>query len=427
LTRRFDRAITVIAAACAAILLMGVGIRAQDFASAPPSEPPPPPSSFVMPDVQDSWMEWSRYNGRLFSARLSFVPIVDYNAFVQDSDSVKQVGAQENQWDIRTFRIMTRGQLKFGVPIDYFVSLEVKGSDHLLGTEVSRIGWSDLYLAVPIPKFGTVTFGKIKEPWVYEMVGDAANLPQEERILNPFFVSRNIGVRVSNTFAHKRATWAAGWFNDWWVQDEKFDESGNQVSGRVTALPMLSADGAQYLHVGGSLRYTGSEEGTLRFRGRPESNVSSYYVDTGDIIAAHANEFGLETLWNRGPLSTGAEYVHAAVDAPANGNPAFSGGYVTVSYVLTGEHRPYDPNVGYARRVMPLERGGAWEVFARYSRLNLAAPGIDGGILDKGTVGLTWWATRHWRFGCDYGVSDLQRFDAHGVTQSLHPRFQWVY
>ena len=41
--------------------------------------------------------------------------------------------------------------------------------------------------------------GKIKEPFVYEMVGDAANLPHVERLLSPFFVNRNIGFRLNRT------------------------------------------------------------------------------------------------------------------------------------------------------------------------------------------------------------------------------------
>jgi phosphate-selective porin OprO/OprP len=36
-----------------------------------------------------------------------------------------------------------------------------------------------------------------------------------------------------------------------------------------------------------------------------------------------------------------------------------------VAAVLSGEHRPYDRKVGYARRVMPQGRGGAWELMAR--------------------------------------------------------------
>ena len=374
-------------------------------------------------------MDWSKYDGSAFSTRLSLVPILDYNGFSQDDDSIAQVGKQKDQWDLRTFRIMLRGQLKFrALPVDYFVSLEVKGKDHVTGAEDSKIGWTDLYLSVKVPKVGTVFFGKIKEPWVYEMVGDAANLQQEERVLNPFFVSRDIGVRVQNTFApDDRMSWAAGWFNDWWVTDESFRQSGNIFAGRLTGLPYWKGDGAHYVHLALSARYAGPDSDTMRFRGRPESNVSSYYVDTGDFPASHASALGLEGLWGNGPFFVTSEYVHTAVESVQSGNPGFQGGYITVSYVLTGEHRAYDRSVAYARRVMPTRRTGAWEIFTRYSHVDLDDRSIHGGIYDRTTFGLTWWATRHWRLGIDYGITDLSRMGTHGFTQSVHPRLQWVY
>jgi len=359
---------------------------------------------------------------------LSLVPILDYNAFSQDEGSIAQVKKQKNQWDLRTFRIMLRGQLKFsGWPVDYFLSLEVKGHDHVTGPDDSKVGWTDLYLSAKVPKVGRVFFGKIKEPWVYEMVGDAANLQQEERVLNPFFVSRNIGFRVQNTFAGDRASWAAGWFNDWWVAGQKYGHSGNTFSGRLTTLPYWKGDAAHYVHVGISARHNGADNDTMQFRGRPESNVSSYYVDTGAFPATHASEVGLEGIWSNGPVFVTSEYVHAAVDSPQTGDPAFQGAYVTLSYVLTGEHRPYDRSVAYARRVMPTRRTGAWEIFTRYSRVDLDDRSIHGGIYDRATFGLTWWATRHWRLGIDYGITTLDRTGTQGITQSVHPRLQWVY
>jgi len=51
------------------------------------------------------------------------------------------------------------------------------------------------------------------------MVGDAANLPQHERLLSPFFVSRNVGVQLSNSVLDGRATWAVGVYNDWLLKD----------------------------------------------------------------------------------------------------------------------------------------------------------------------------------------------------------------
>jgi phosphate-selective porin OprO/OprP len=115
------------------------------------------------------------------------------------------------------------------------------------------------------------------------------------------------------------------------------------------------------------------------------------------------------------------------VDAPATGDPRFWGASLTASYVLTGEHRPYSPYVAYARRVLPQSRWGAWEIFARYSHVDLDDAGVHGGTMSKGALGVNWWATRRWKVGVDYGLTDLGRFATHGTTNSIHTRIQWIY
>lgn len=85
-----------------------------------------------------------------------------------------------------------------------------------------------------------------------------------------------------------------------------------------------------------------------------------------------------------------SEWVRAWVDAPDSGDPSFWGAYATVSYVLTGEHRPYDRKVAYARRLLPEGRWGAWEIFGRYAHLDLDDQDVSGGTLDRGTLGVNW-------------------------------------
>jgi hypothetical protein len=58
------------------------------------------------------------------------------------------------------------------------------------------------------------------------MVGDAANLPHTERLPSPSFVSRNAGIRLSNTMFDQRGTWNAGVRNNWLSADTSFDDAG---------------------------------------------------------------------------------------------------------------------------------------------------------------------------------------------------------
>jgi phosphate-selective porin OprO/OprP len=267
----------------------------------------------------------------------------------------------------------------------------------------------------------------MKEPFIYEVVTDAGTTQQLERALEPFFVRRNTGLKFTRLFAGNNMLASAGWYNDWWVEGQKFSESGNDFVARLTGLAQSSHDGADYTHLGIGLRYVGAGEGTLQFKGRPENHVSAVYVDTGSFAGDHALNLDLESVWNRGPLYVTAELARSWVSAPNAGNPRFWGAYGIVSYVLTGEHRPYDKKVGYARRILPAHKWGAWELVARYSHVDLMDQLVDGGIFDRGTIGLNWWATRRWRLSVDYGVVNLDRKGLNGLTRIVHTRLQWTF
>jgi hypothetical protein len=161
---------------------------------------------------------------------------------------------------------------------------------------------------------GDLALGKEKQTFIYEMVGDAANLPRAERLLSPFFRSRDVGIRLMNSVLNGRATWAVGWFNDWWVRGNSFEDNGQQFTARLTGLPVWRDDSKRYLHLALSGRYNGARNDTLRFVGAPESNVSANYLDTGPIEANHAWLLGLEAMYADGPFSVLAEYSRTWVD-----------------------------------------------------------------------------------------------------------------
>jgi phosphate-selective porin OprO/OprP len=391
--------------------------------------PPDPKATtrYDMPDIPKGWVNWTMYDGKWFSYKIGFVPILDYDAFWQDPASIQQVGRQDDQWDIRSFRVSVGGKLKFKLPLKYFVSAEYKGLDRPPGAA----GWgtTDVSLAAPLgkEKYGTITVGKVKETFSYEMVGDSANLPQLERLLTAFFTSRNVGVKYNNALFHQRMTISGGWFNDWWSKGRPYDGSSNHFSGRLTAVPVYAMDGAEYLHLGFTTRWIGATDGNLRFRAKPESNVTNDYLDTGNFSGKSATEFGAEALANFGPFSILGEYTDALTDAPSSGNPSFYGYYVTGSWVITGEHRPYDRSVGYARRIIPQHRYGAWELVGRVGRVDLSDKSIHGGILNIYSMNLSWWANRRLRVTVGGGRYDLNQFGLYGTTNQFHGRIQWVY
>lgn len=358
--------------------------------------------------------------------RISFVAIFDHTNFWQDSASIGQVGEQANKWEVRAARLSVLGTFDFAIPVSYQVSGEYKGFD---GDPETDWQMTDISLTFGLGERTKLTLGKTKETFVYEMVGDAANLPAMERVLSPFFVSRNTGARLTYVWgADKRGTLSLGLYNDAWdIGTAASAERGVDATARLTGLAWADpADAGHYLHLGASVRHAASK-GEMRFRGRPGSNVSVNYVDTGNFAADGAFLLGLEAMLALGPVSIQGEHVSAWVDAPTMGNPSFGGWYLTANWILTGDHRPYDRNVGYARRVVPKGHGGAPELVVRYADVDLEDGPVDGGSFRRTDLGLNWWATHRWKAGVAWGHVWLDRFGTTGETDTLLMRLQWVY
>lgn len=380
---------------------------------------------YQFPDIPERWADVSKYRNEHFSVGMVFVGLFDYSVFDQNRRSIDQVGEQDNAFDARSFRFLVAGTLDFIGPWSYLISVEYNGLDDTPGDPTFK------FIDVAMTRHfadGTrrLTFGKQKQPFIYELAGDAANLPHHERLLNPFFVSRAWGISYTHTYLEKRLALQAGWFNDWFVASGDFKAQGNQFTARLTGLPVWQDEGSRFLHLGVSLRYQEDEQGFLRYVGRPGSNVTDYYVDTGSFGADHAWNLGLEALWQSDRFTVLGEYVQARVKADTVGNPGFDGYYVTASYLFNGELRPYDTMKRFSRRVEPEAGWGTFEPFVRIGRVNLDDTGISGGRMQKWYVGVNWWATRRWKMSAGYGDIELDRYGTTGLTKQVLFRLQWI-
>ena len=408
-----------------ATLVRGLIMLACFFAHSPLLAQTDDGTEYLFPDVPDAWAESSRYKNEHFSLAVLFGALLDYSIFDQDQQSIDQVGEQENELEARSLRLLFAGTLDFMGPWSYVVAAEYNGSDR--APEDPIFTFMDVAMTRHFAG-GTkrLTIGKQKQPFIYEMAGDSANLVQHERFLGPFFVSRGWGVSYTHTYMEKRLGLQLGWYNDWFEDGGDFSGQGNQFAFRLTGLPIWRDKGAQLVHVGISARYQEDEYGYLHYRGRPGSNVSAFYVDSGSFEADYSLHMGLESLWQGHNLTVLGEYAKASVTADAVGNPQFDGFYVTASYVFNGELRPYDSMRRFSRRVIPGGGWGALEPFVWFGRVDLDDAGIRGGSMEKWYVGLNWWATRRWKMSIGYGDIELDRFDVIGSTKQVLFRLQWI-
>lgn len=172
------------------------------------------------------------HDGKLFKIKPIIAIVTDYTWFEQDDSSLAQVGEQENTFDLRAARfgmIVTRPGKRnwtFTLTADY---QEKRTRDD------AEWQFYDVKVDIPIGPV-KLTLGKQKEPFSFEMVGLFPTLPQQERILSPFFVTRNTGVQVLGQLAGDRMTWAAGAFNDWLETGASLNRNASNFAARVTGL-----------------------------------------------------------------------------------------------------------------------------------------------------------------------------------------------
>lgn len=252
----------------------------------------------------------------------------------------------------------------------------------------------------------------------------------EPALPNDLVPSRNIGLMLSNAVFDERMTWAAGVFRDAtdFGEPDTGDEGGRySLTSRIAGLPWHASE-KELLHVGFGYSHRAPLNNETRFRARPEAHLAPRLMDTGTIVTEAIDLFGPEAALVYGPFSLQSEFIDAVIESRPGDNPNFMGYYVFASYFLTGEHREYDPESGEFDRVKPLEnfRGpsggwGAWELAARYSRLDLSDGNINGGDLQDITIGVNWYLNPNFRWMFNYVLGDLRHG---GEANIFQMRFQ---
>jgi phosphate-selective porin OprO/OprP len=180
----------------------------------------------------------------------------------------------------------------------------------------------------------------------------------------------------------------------------------------VTGLPWYEDGGKKLFHLGLSYSHGVRDKNKeVIFSASPESHLKDdTLVDTGNLFVNRVDLIDTELVMVLGPFSLQGEYYHAFTGGSEVGNLRFWGGYLQVSYFLTGEHRIYDTANGIFSRIKPKNdfhplKGtwGAWEVAARLSYLDLNHGGdIKGGQETNLTLGLNWYLNPNIRLMFNY-------------------------
>ncbi len=226
------------------------------------------------------------------------------------------------------------------------------------------------------------------------------------------------------------------------VNDPEVFDSQLAVVGRAGFLVATGSDYNVHAGVSGTYVLSPPDQGAdaalrnpLRFRDRPEIRVdSTRLIDTGLIDASHASVLGLEFGANWKNVYLQGEHFWFDVERRESAgldDPSFKGYYAQGSWVLTGESRRYNPATGSFQNPRPRQPFasaggfGAWELAARYSRMNLnheaglegtaAIPGsVRGGDQSVLTLGVNWYVNANFKVMMNYLLIDVDRLNPAG-------------
>jgi phosphate-selective porin OprO and OprP len=426
------------------------GSASQTTPQAPAKQPPPAPPSQQPPPEKTSSIsttleageadastprdrrmaKWNDFDGKWASIRFGWGLGIDYGGFKQDEASKEQF-TLDDEAKLRDFRFLLKGRLKFfgERKVTYTVGIMYDG-----GNEEWVMRQTGIMVELP-KNGGNLFFGRTKEGFSmskimvgYEILG-VERMPMNDAVV-PILAD---GIKWTGNAPKARLIWNVGVFADFLSEKQNFNNSEHQVVGRLVWLPQLSDEGrGKALHLGIAVRHAKADDGSLRLKSRPESWVAPFFIDTGQFDANDSTATGFEVYYRPGPLLIGGEYFIDQVDAPDSGNPLFHGGEAEVSWLVTGETRPYNSKGGYFERVQPARsvfRGGpgAWEVITRISYADLDDGTLTGGKFWRFTPMVNWHLDTFLRLSFVYGYGSLDRFSTVGKTQFFQLRFLTSY
>jgi phosphate-selective porin OprO/OprP len=341
----------------------------------------------------------------------------DMNNFSGDTTlptNHSEILPDSNAWRRKEFNFY--GKAPWGLDFNIGYDFTVSG----FKTTPSGVGihgkWIDNFLRYSNKDAGDFRIGQFKTPVGWEEVTSSSATT---------FLERSLPVQATNMDRRIGVDWTYTSIPNWLLYlayfsggDLNGDNDGNGPAARVVWNPVNRQPGAgsreesNVIHLGIAGEREDRDSTTdgrgivtppqARFRARPEANLlGTRLIDTGALnFPGTIDRLGFEGAWIHGPLLLQGEYLTFSADP--KGKPSYSGDgyYISGSWVLTGESRPYSK--GAIGNVRPTHEYGAFEIAARYSQLDLNDGPVLGGKENDFTIGANWYLGQHLKFQANY-------------------------
>ena len=372
-------------------------------------------------------VKWNEYDGPISTFRLGWGFLLDFATYDQNQESKQQIKMSPDV-GVRDFRLLFKGKFKTKRPLSWSIGAMYDGNDK--DWHFRQTGF-----LVAVPELsGHFFIGRTKEGYslIKIMVGYDGWTIERSTGLDAFVPILADGVKYMGYSPRTRLLWNVGWFGDALSNRESFSTYHDLVVGRLAWLPILSDQEGKVLHVAVMAREGSPEDDLIKQRSRPEVFLAPYFVDTGQFPSDFARTTGFEAFYRTRNLLFGGEYNFQDIRSSQKGNPLFHAGEALVSWVITGETRPYNTVGGYFRSISPkrtvFEGGrGAVDAGLRFSYIDLDDGSLQGGKFWRLTPTVNWYLADFLRVEGAYGYGVLDRFGQKGTTQFFQARIQTCY
>ncbi len=352
-------------------------------------------------------LKWKSDDGQ-FETRLDVRIYMDYAQFMGNDN------------DFRNGTMLRRA--RFGVKTklweDWSAELDFDFADNVVDTK-------DMWLRYDGLENSFLKFGQFKVPFSIEELTSSRLLTFMERAYpNLFAVGRRCGVGYTRWGSMYHISLAV-YGQEFNIKESSRVDEALGFGGRIALAPINKDD--MTLHIGGAafshttIDSKGQEED---WKFEPECKMGDTEIIDLDVVTGIDNEnvFGGEGAFRLKNIHLQGEYMMAMMKREKDLKDAsFNGGYVSLSWVLTGESKPYLMEEGEFGKIIPKSNKlGAWGLAARYSYIDMTdedayqnesafaagTPGIFGGKAANIAFGLNWYPNPSVRFMMNYIMVD---------------------
>jgi len=381
--------------------------------------------------VGDTWPSGFHVGTNEFN--LGFATIVVGAGFLQDYASYNQDSASAAQFDlerqgkIRDSRFLFSGLLRTPRRVPWQLGLMYDWSQHKWLIRQTMVN-------IPVPElWGQIHVGRFKEGIsLIKIMNGYDGFTQERFTFSDVIPLFGDGIKWLGYLPKAHVLWSIGGYANGLSAGESWQTYRAQVVGRAAYVKLDADTAGKLYHLGAAFQVGKPQDENLRLKSKPEVFEAPNFLDTGNFPATRGTIAGVEGYYRNGSFITGGEYYGMWARSVEKDNPAFDGGAVMASWLITGEVRPYATPAGIFRSITPrrpVDRGGkgALEAVLQVSYSSYDATTLNGGTFWRVTPMVNWYLDDHLRLEFTYGFGNLNRFSPRATTEFFQARMQFQF